>query len=613
MIDDKLCARAYCAFCLLTLVITPAASQVVPRLENAPCDYPLPAGIPTDINRECGYLIVAANRALQGAKTYRLAVVTYRARDPNGAVPLLLLHGGPGGIGGTRFPWSELRVLPFTRHRDVITFDMRGVSASEPAICPRFVEDAAPAFRLSTRREWEAGWRRAIVQCVASLEAQGIDRAMFGADVNAADAIDLRRALGYERWDIYGVSYGGIVVQELLRLDSAAVNAAAIVSSPSQGDDYAAQGALRYQRNLERVFTACTAQPGCHAAFPTLEQDFYALFDEFTRKPVLVAGVGEPPQDILLNGERFLMELRREIGPPQTRRRVPLLIHELRHGDRASAMRRLLSGRALQPWDALGRLVQCNEYGAGYRAAVARFLPQMREPFRSVADDFREHCDLWLRNPARQADSTRVASNVPTLILHGEYDGDDGPAVQKRIAAKLTRAYTYTFPGEGHAGPPVGCHGDIVQQFFTNPERVPNGSCVALMLTTQFRAQGFGPALTVLIQTTGNATSGFAGTWEAAIATPPDLVIRLETDGNAVSGMVFDQMLPILDGTITSDTLRFIVKTADAARLIRFQATRHGDELRFTRTAENIAGVGTSGVGMRGVFGPSSFAAKRVR
>jgi pimeloyl-ACP methyl ester carboxylesterase len=114
----------------------------------------------------------------------------------------------------------------------------------------------------------------------------GLNRNAYGADINAADAVDIRRALGYAQWDIYGVSYGGQVAQELLRIDSPATHAAALISTVSPGPHYAAEWSLSYQRNLENVFTSCAAQSQCQRAFPNLRQDFDSLYQEFSARPL---------------------------------------------------------------------------------------------------------------------------------------------------------------------------------------------------------------------------------------------------------------------------------------------------------------------------------------
>jgi len=89
---------------LLVVSLTPLVVQTaVARLETRLCDVPLPPAYSRDV-RECKWLIVPEARARPSGRTFRLAVVVYRAEEPDGSPPLLLLHGGPGGAGGTRVP-----------------------------------------------------------------------------------------------------------------------------------------------------------------------------------------------------------------------------------------------------------------------------------------------------------------------------------------------------------------------------------------------------------------------------------------------------------------------------------------------------------------------------
>lgn len=116
----------------------PADTQnPVPRFERTTCDDPVPGNLPPDITRECGHLIVPEIRGRAGGRTFRIAVVRYPAREPDGSPPLLLLHGGPAGEGGTRSGWAPLQ-YPLARRRDIVASDMRGVGGS---IVQRFLED----------------------------------------------------------------------------------------------------------------------------------------------------------------------------------------------------------------------------------------------------------------------------------------------------------------------------------------------------------------------------------------------------------------------------------------------------------------------------------------
>ena len=591
----------------------PVPQDRAPAFVRVACDYPIPAPIPQDQNRECGYVAVPESRARPNGRTFKLAVVIYRAKEPASAPPLLLLHGGPGGDGGTRVPWGEMQ-FPLVRSRDVVIFDNRGVGGSEPSVCPDLVAQATPAFQKPTRREWEEGYRGAVRTCIAQLDAQGIDRTAFGADVNAADAVDIRRALKIERWDIYGVSYGTFVAQELLRIDSPATRSASLISGSPHGPMPMADRPLARQKFLQDVFTTCGAQPACQRTFPTLEADFYSLYKEFSTTPVTVNLPGTPPVQITMDGDRFMAEIFRELTPPRIRR-LPRLIHELRRGDREAAWRRMIDARGFQPWDAIGRIVQCNEYGAGYREAAAEIRTKLRPEWTSMADDFREHCDLWLPKPTRQADLRPVVSDVPTLVVHGEYDPTDLQYAQSRMTARLSRAYVYTFPGEGHAAAPVGCHGSIVQQFLENPMREPDSSCLARMPRVQFKTTpGYGPTVTFVVSAPPGVETKIAGTWEAALVGGPfDFTFELIGEGTALRGMLLEHMRPISDGKLDAAGLSFRILSPDGLRLVGFTATMDGDKLVFTRKVESAESGGIPRPGLFGAQGPATLIAQRVQ
>jgi len=613
-------ARLFGLFTLGLALYAPAAPDAAQNAGLAPafvrtaCEGSIPTGYPADVTRECGYIVVPELRERPNGRTFRLAVIVYRATGPNGSPPLLLVHGGPDGIGGTRQRWREMQ-FPLVRNRDVVTYDMRGVGGSQPEFCRDFREDAAPAFNNRTWEDWEEAYRAAVRSCVASIDAQGLNRTAYGADVNAADAIDVRRALGYPNWDVYGVSYGGVVAQELLRLDPRGTHAAVLVSTVATGPLNATHSAVAYQRRMEAVFRSCAAQPSCRQAFPNLESDFYALHEELSAKPVAVVIPGaSPPRSVWLNGERLMMELRRELfGAPTSIRRLPLLISELRRGNRDAARRRLIGNGEISPWGALGRIVQCNEYGADYRKGVAALRATLRLPFQIIADDFREHCDLWLPKPTRQADQRPVISDAPTLVLHGEFDQMEVGPTQKAITAQLKQAYAYTFPGESHANAPVGCHGSIVQQFLENPTRRPDASCLARMPGIVFKTRGLEFTATFLISDATDPQSPFAGEWEATLRGGPDWTFQIETKGKVVRGTVLEQDLQVYDGVVDGKKLSFKVNSPDRARAITFTGTLDGDRINFTRDVQIVTAGAPTGPGLFNVGGLPAFTAQRVR
>ncbi len=474
---------------LLAVALVPmgAAQSNIPRFERGDCL--LNGDWARDVRRECGWLVVPESRNRPDTKTIRLAVEILRGSEPNGAPPLVLLHGGPGGRGGIRMYSAGVAMSSLSKHRDVIIYDQRGAGLSEPTLCPAYDRVAESAYNLRDGAEKDARMRAARRACIAELDAKHIDRLAYNTAASGADLIDLRRALGYAEWDIRGVSYGARLAQEVMVRDRPGIRAIELASPVARGFPSRAEQPLSTQRAFERLFAACVLQSSCHDAFPDVEQDFYASYENLTKSPVPVpvTSLGGRMNTIWVDGIRLVAYIRDRLLSGLVIGRVPLLLHELRSGDRSRAAREIagdgsvseiLTGRVVR------ELVNCHDsYGPDYRKSLGLVNGMARPPFRR-ADD--RECEAWLPRFSDPSTQTPVHSDIPTLIVTGYFD-DRTPAEQaRRIAATLSRAYLVELPNEGHDARPGPCHAAIVAQFFEDPTRRPDTSCVATIAPIRF-------------------------------------------------------------------------------------------------------------------------------
>jgi pimeloyl-ACP methyl ester carboxylesterase len=461
---------------LLAQPTSAGGQQPVPRFEPGECRFEPPAGI---ARPDCGWLVVPEIRGNARSRTLRLAVAVYRARTGTQAPPLLLLHGGPGGDGGVRASlpaFQDVLRSPLAASRDIVTFDVRGAGLSEPSLCPDFHERATPALNRRLADERARGYADAVRACAAWMKDAGIERTAYSTEVNAADAIDLRRLLGYSTWDLFGVAYGGRIAQVLMALDAGAIRAIVLVNPATMSGTEPADMAFTHQRALERVFTSCAARPECQPWFPTLSQDFDALHEEFSREPFEVRlGAAGEPTSVWLDGARFVLDTRRHLTFAAASR-LPLLIDELRRGDRARAAAELVGDGRMDPFHPLTHLVGCNDYGADYPDAVDRIRPQLRPAFQSIADDLRERCSGWFERLMFRRDLT-IPGDIPTLMLNGEIDPHGPDWHSRQLATGFTQAYVHDIRGRGHEalGP---CAQSIIDQFLLQPAREPDASCI---------------------------------------------------------------------------------------------------------------------------------------
>jgi pimeloyl-ACP methyl ester carboxylesterase len=153
----------------------------------------------------------------QGA-TIKLALIRLRAGDPSRRIGSIFINpGGPGGSGvdalrhGGRFLFSPEVQARF----DIVGFDPRGIAASTPLRCFNTgagLLAALPNMAFPVTREEEQTWieaDRAIAGACAQ-RATTIINHMSTANV-ARDMDLLRRAMGEQRLNFFGVSYGSYI------------------------------------------------------------------------------------------------------------------------------------------------------------------------------------------------------------------------------------------------------------------------------------------------------------------------------------------------------------------------------------------------------------------
>lgn len=457
------------------------AQPRTPRLEATECPFAREDWA-AQVKAECRWLVVPQDRNRVDGPSVRLFVVVLRPDQTTAQPPLVMLHGGPGESALLTMVRGAARRGP--PRRELVIYDQRGAGLSEPDPCPaypsRVQELHANELLGGTRSD---ALRTIARECVGSMQAQDIAPTAYSTTANAADLVDLRQALRYERWDLYGASYGARLALEAMRRDPGGIRAV-VLENPAPPGPESAEAALATQFVLQRVFAACGRSAACNAAFPGLEQTFFAVFDTLTRSPVAVPTAEGGTQSPALDGAGLVNGIRRLLRSRDGIARLPLLLHELQRGARSRAAHefvRLADASPGRPVRATFSLVQCyDQFGPVYRARLDSVRSRVWPPLRAVRDNLQE-CPVWQNRFASAEEGAPVVSDIPTLIVTGEFDARTPVEFGRRIASTLSRAYVVELPNETHGGPPMGCRAAILAQFLDNPERSPDASCIGQM------------------------------------------------------------------------------------------------------------------------------------
>ena len=233
-------------------------------------------------NITCGYLTVPENRADPNSVYVNLAVAIIHASGTRPRTdPILYLEGGPGGS-ALADPDYWLESLLHTS-RDIILLDQRGTGFSLPSLdCPE--TDAYSAEEDSGYASMVA----AATACRDRLTLDGVDLTQYNSANSAADVEDLRLALGIDKWNLYGVSYGTRLALTVMRDFPEAVRAVVLDSVyPPNVKGYTEDPANSIAA-IETLVKGCAGDEECAGAFPNLKKRFYRVVADLNKTPVEV-------------------------------------------------------------------------------------------------------------------------------------------------------------------------------------------------------------------------------------------------------------------------------------------------------------------------------------
>ena len=475
--------------------ISPAAGPQVTALQNparfepADCMFTLLPTLVEGQNVECGYLTVPEEWDNPTGPTIRLAVAILKANSDNPAPdPVVMLQGGPGG--STIDLYTQ--ILPATGRlwadRDIILFDQRGTLYSEPSLtCPEYMDLVIETLDDDLSDEqFREMFNETITECRDRLVDEGVNLSAFDSRENALDVPALVQALGYEEYNLYGVSYGTLLAQHVMRFNPEGLRSVILDSVVPPGVDWFVNAPQTQNRSYEELFAACAADAECNEAYPNLRQVFYETVDRLNAEPAYItvtdSETGETHRALVdgdtLLGAVFQMSYSTDIFPM-----IPGIIYDAR-ANRFDVLGRILSLLVFDRTMSYGMYyaVNCSEDGDVEESDLD--LSGLPEQVAALNDDsvisYLEACAIWDVEPLGDEIDEPVQSDIPTLLLSGHFDPITPPQYAEVAAETLPNSYQVVFPWGGHGAAGSGeCQDSMILQFLDNPAQAPNDACVA--------------------------------------------------------------------------------------------------------------------------------------
>jgi pimeloyl-ACP methyl ester carboxylesterase len=449
----------------------------------------------------CGSLRVPARRgetdvdADTAGPTIRLAFVVIAAAEPAaGESPLVYLIGGPGNPALIPYVLG-LEGPSLATGRDVVVFDQRATGRSEPRVCPRRGPGTAAIARADlTRDETIAAAIADLRNCVAEMGREGLRARDLDIDANVADIEDLRQALGYTRWHVMGISFGGALAQRLMLSHPATVESAILVNpAPSDWSNFDRAVPLA-AAVLDSVYSGCARAGECAEAFPlgqiALLRAHGALADRPWTIRVDPAALG--PGTFTLNATDLMAIVSELSYNDLDLRFFPAIVDAFVRRDSAVAravVERVWGGPNEAIGDAPGSdapsySVWCRDaVDAGSRARWEAAAEGHPEALRDIWFDYLDQCEAWGVDPIAPEKRRAPAGEAPVLVVSGGLDSIVSASSGEDLLRGLPNGRQVIFRHSAHILPSsfetAACLYALANAFLEDPSAPLADDCVA--------------------------------------------------------------------------------------------------------------------------------------
>lgn len=439
-------------------------------IESHTCDrFDLPSGVQ---NARCGYVTVPEFHDRTTEKTFKLAFVLLESTsDRDNPTPLIMERGGPGASSLARIrhfiPGGIL--LPLQKQRDILFIEQRGAYYSQPYLpCDR---DELP---IGCKNRWER---------------EGINLDAFNMVQHANDIVLVTKSLGYNRFNYYGTSYASQLAFYILRQHPQRLRTIILDSPIATDSDIGVYQLQSFSRALSNIFRACDRDRQCQQNYPALEQKFTHLLTQLQQNPLGLTIMIEEDQEkeyYYLNLDTFTIFVRDFLyDAHQYAPQLPRLIYDLSRGSVT-----LFKNIYRQRFKETVRLADGMRFATICAApnpphpdlGLPPLLPSL-EQISTISMSLSGFCKFFYPvTPLPDSVYEPVRSDIPTLILQGEYDPITPLPYGEYVARFLNNAYIFEYPGLGHGVLEQGnCPAIAVLAFLDRPQQSPDRSCIAKM------------------------------------------------------------------------------------------------------------------------------------
>ena len=370
----------------------------------------------------CGTFEVYEDREAKAGRKIALKVVVIPSLAENPEPdPIFFFEGGPG-VAATDAAFSYATELPYRKSRDIVLVDLRGMGGSNPLHCDLIGDPMQLQNYLNEMYPVE------LVQACREKLEKIADLTQYTTAIAMDDIEDVRAWLGYERINIYGLSYGGRAAYVYARAFPKRVRSIVLMGPADIESKLPLYHAQQAEKACAFLCSDCRADSACNSAFPDLEKELHEVVGNLRSVPATVLRVHPVTMDtntVTIRAEIFVETVRRALYAPGSASFVPWIVHSAYQGDFGPFLELTLPSEFDQP-----PFLADGAYLSITGAEDAPFFTEAEAQELSTGTllgDYRvfqqrRAASLWPRGKVPHDYFEYVLLDVPTLIIQGRKD-----------------------------------------------------------------------------------------------------------------------------------------------------------------------------------------------
>ncbi|TQV78074.1 alpha/beta fold hydrolase [Exilibacterium tricleocarpae] len=420
-----------------------------------------------DLNIRCGQLTTTGEDG-----RFTLAFLVFESasaeRRPD---PLVYLAGGPGAASQVAADQVENWVYWLERadlSRDFIVFDQRGTGRSQPQWgCRQYDRFARRVLASAIDLEEELRRGAEVLRgCWARLARQGFKPDYFSTRASAGDVLLLMEQLGYQRWNLFGVSYGSRLALAVAARRPAGLRSAVLDSVYPLDKGLVSEWPWLLAHALQRFWHYCGVEAACGVGAADLEALFWRQMRQLARNPrtfTVSSWHGRAPYKVVVNDQRLLSIAFSALYDVYTIEKLAGALQGLERGETQllASLTETFTNYALEPGfnSVTYFAVECADNPpvseASYQAAVQAF-PDLAAYTESawrydVCPELAAGTGTSWRPPQLAGAGGGLAAHPPMLLLSGGLDPVTPPEWAVELAARRPNSQHLVFEQIGHA------------------------------------------------------------------------------------------------------------------------------------------------------------------